>query len=405
MTLASPLPAAPDDARRARLALAFRLSLVYAAVSLPIGIWLPFWPLFLKTRGFDAHGIATALALASLLRVVCSPLFASVADRTSARKRMIVLLLASSALVFALCGIVHALLVLFVLAPLVQGLYTSSFPLTEAVTLRETHEAGLEYGRVRLWGSFAFILANIAGGIVVSRAGGSIVVWLLVATTTGAVLATMLLPPDPPPPATMPSAKTHFTEALALLRNHKFLLFLLAASLAQAGHATYYGFATLNWRAQGYDGVLIGGLWAIGVVAEITLFWHAGAIVKRLTPERLLAIAGLAGVLRWGAMSLQPALYLVVPLQALHALTFGAAHLGAMRFIMQNVAPGLSATAQSLYAGVSLGLLVSLATAISGPLYAHFGPGAYVASALIGLASAAGAWWLARPAGAANAVA
>ncbi len=174
----------------------------------------------------------------------------------------------------------------------------------------------------------------------------------------------------------------------------------MSASLAQAAHATYYGFATLNWRAQGYGGSLIGGLWAIGVVAEITLFWHAGAIVKRLTPERLLAIAGLAAALRWGAMSLQPALYLVVPLQALHALTFGAAHLGAMRFIMQNVAPGLSATAQSLYGGVSLGLIFGLAAAATGPLYARFGAGAYVASALIGLACVAGAFWLARSASA-----
>lgn len=405
MNLASLLVPARDGARRARLGVAFRLSFFYAAISLPIGVWLPFWPLFLKTRGFDAQGIATVLAAASLLRVVFSPLFASIADRAGARKRMIVILLASSSLIYVLCGAMYAIAALFVLSPLVQGIYASTLPLAEAVTLRETHEAGLEYGRVRLWGSIAFMVANIGGGMVVSHAGGEIVVWLLVAATGGSVLAALLLPADPPPPPAPASAKTHFTEALALLRNRRFVVFLLAASLAQAAHATYYGFATLNWHAQGYGATLIGGLWAIGVVAEISLFWYAGAIVKRVTPERLLAIAGAAAVLRWSAMSLQPPLYLIVPLQMLHALTFGATHLSAMRFVMQNVAPGLAATAQSLYAGVSLGIIVSLAVAASGPLYAHFGAGAFVASALIGLASVASALWLARGAGAPKAVA
>jgi PPP family 3-phenylpropionic acid transporter len=185
---------------------------------------------------------------------------------------------------------------------------------------------------------------------------------------------------------------------LALLRNRRFLVFLLSASLAQSAHATYYAFATLNWRAQHFDATLIGLLWAVGVVAEIVLFWNAGTIVKRLRPERLLAIAGVASILRWSVMSLEPPLYAVFALQTLHALTFGAAHLGAMRYIMQNVAPGLAATAQSLYAGVSLGLIFSLASAASGPLYARFGAGAYVASAAIGLACVAGALWLSRSA-------
>jgi PPP family 3-phenylpropionic acid transporter len=398
MTLASPLPASPEGARRARLGLTFRLALFYGALSAPIGIWLPFWPLFLKTRGFDAHGIALVLAFGALLRVVSSPLFASIADRTGARRHIILLLLCSAALIYALCGVVPGILALFILGPLVQGLHSSTLPLAEAITLRATHEAGLEYGRVRLWGSIAFILANIAGGAVVAEAGGPIVVWLLVGTTASALGAVMLMPPDPPPPETVPTAKTHFTEMLALMRNRRFLLFLLSASLAQSAHATYYGFATLSWRAQHFGGTLIGGLWAVGVVAEILLFWNAGAIVRRLTPERLLALAGFASVVRWLAMSLQPPLYFVFPLQALHALTFGAAHLGAMRYIMQNVAPGLSATAQSLYAGVSLGLIFSLASAASGPLYARFGAGAYVASAAIGLASILGAWALARSA-------
>ena len=63
-----------------------------------------------------------------------------------------------------------------------------------------------------------------------------------------------------------------------------------------------------------------------------------------------------AAVLRWTVMGFDPPLVLLVPLQTLHGLTYGAAHLGAIQFMAQAVPPAHRlAPAQSLYALVGGG--------------------------------------------------
>jgi PPP family 3-phenylpropionic acid transporter len=157
-----------------------------------------------------------------------------------------------------------------------------------------------------------------------------------------------------------------------------------AASLIQASHAVYYGFSALDWQAAGLDAGAIGALWALAVVAEIALFAISGRLP--LTPTTLLMLGAAGAVVRWSAMAFDPPPALLVPLQCLHALSFGATHLGALGFVARAAPAELGATAQG-YLAVALGLVMAAAMGLSGVLYAHFGGLAYGAMAL---AAAAG---------------
>jgi PPP family 3-phenylpropionic acid transporter len=172
------------------------------------------------------------------------------------------------------------------------------------------------------------------------------------------------------------------------LRNPVFVLFLAATGLLQASHAVYYGFATLHWRAAGLDEAVIGALWAEGVVAEILLFVASGAFVRRLGPQGLLLLAAVGGMVRWTATAYSTGLGVLFAAQTLHALTFAAAHLAAMHFIARAAPPELSATAQTVYAAVGMGIVFGAAMWAAGGLYAAFGGGAFLAMA--GLSTAGG---------------
>ena len=63
--------------------------------------------------------------------------------------------------------------------------------------------------------------------------------------------------------------------------------------------------------------------------------------------------------------------------QCLHALTFGAMHLGAMVFIARTVPAGSSNTAQALFAALTNGLGLGAGLLFAGLLYAAWGAGAY----------------------------
>jgi PPP family 3-phenylpropionic acid transporter len=127
---------------------------------------------------------------------------------------------------------------------------------------------------------------------------------------------------------------------------------------------------------------VIGGLWAEGVVAEILLFSVSGFFVARFGPIGLLALAGFSGIARWAVLAQSTELAALLSVQVLHAITFGAVHLGAMHFVARNAPPGLSATAQGIYASAS-GLAMGLAMIGAGGLFAAFQGNAFFAMAAI----------------------
>lgn len=87
---------------------------------------------------------------------------------------------------------------------------------------------------------------------------------------------------------------------------------------------------------------------------------------------------------------------MLFPVQILHALTFGAAHLGAVHFISQAIPDEVSGTAQGLYAAFAAGIVMGAALLVSGPLYGMLGKYAYLVMAGVALVSLAGSVLLSR---------
>jgi PPP family 3-phenylpropionic acid transporter len=175
-----------------------------------------------------------------------------------------------------------------------------------------------------------------------------------------------------------------------LATDRRFWLFTAAAAALQSSHQLYYGFGSLYWRTLGFSDATIGALWAEGVVAEIVLFWQGGRLAARLGPLGLMALGGGAGIVRWSLAGVAPGLGPAALLQVLHALTFGASHLGAMYFMARTVPPAAAASAQSLYAGLSTGIGSGLVMLAAGRLYAAFGGEAYLFMAMLSAAGLAG---------------
>src|SRR5262249_34880966 len=135
-----------------------------------------------------------------------------------------------------------------------------------------------------------------------------------------------------------------------------------------------------EWTAKGFSGSVIGALWALGVAAEIVLFLLSARLPSALGPRMLLLIGAAGAVVRWGAMALDPPLIVLLPVQCLHALSFGASFLGAVQFLARTAPDGEAATAQAYFSTLQ-GIVMAAATGISGVLYGNFGALAYAAMA------------------------
>jgi MFS transporter, PPP family, 3-phenylpropionic acid transporter len=376
---------------------ALRLGFFYAAFFLFGGIQLPFFPLWLEARGLDARSIGLIIAAPTLVRIVATPIITHQADRRRALKTTLVTASIAATLAMCIVGLVHgamAILVTFVTAAVA---FSPMLSLTDAYALHGLGVRGLAYGPVRLWGSVAFIAGNVGAGFVLGWLAPGQLIWLLVAALAVSVAAAIVLKPVEAGGKPVEAAPAPAPLPKTLIRNRAFLAVALAAGMVQSSHAVYYGFSTLHWRSEGYDGTLIGVLWGIGVLAEVVLFAVSARLPKALHPTALLVIGGLGAIMRWTAMAFDPPAALLPLLQLLHACSFGAAHLGAMGFLSRAVPRELGATAQG-FVSTWTGIVSASATAISGMVYAASGSRAYfvmAAMALVGVLSAlyAGRCW------------
>jgi PPP family 3-phenylpropionic acid transporter len=88
-------------------------------------------------------------------------------------------------------------------------------------------------------------------------------------------------------------------------------------------------------------------------------------------------------VVRWTLTAHVTSLPAFIALQPLHALSFAAAHLGAMHYIAHSVPRQQAGAAQSFYTAGVGGLGLGLASLVSGWLYGTWGGEAYLAMAAI----------------------
>ncbi|MCE9651237.1 MAG: MFS transporter [Parvibaculum sp.] len=342
------------------------------------GIHVVFFTAWLASVGFTPYSTGLLLASMGVLRVFTGPVLGVAADAFHARRLFLIVLMGVAGLCYvgyaAFSG--PAFVVAFSL--IASAAFSAIGALIEGVTLRAATMRGFDYGRVRLWGSLAFVAMNFFGGAVVAAAGIESFLPILIGSAFFALCGGFVLPREELP-AVRASARSVGRDALALARQPLFMLMTAATGIAQASHTFYYSFGTLNWQSLHYDARLIGLLWALGVIAEIVLLMFSGRVVARIGAVNLMMLGAAAGIVRWTIVALSPPLWLLIPIQFLHAGTFCAVHLGSMHFILRATPPHLIGTAQSIYAAVTIGVFFSIGQYGSGVLFGAHGSLGYLA--------------------------
>jgi PPP family 3-phenylpropionic acid transporter len=370
-----------------------RMTLVMSLLFCAFGVAMPFLPRWLEeTRGLSGLEIALVLSVAQMTRIIIGPLLATWADGFSDRgapiKWLAIATLFFHAMFFLADGFVQLMVLAFAAGVTAQAIV----PLVEGGTLRASlRPGGLPYGPCRAVGSGVFILGTVAGGLIVGAAGViTTPAMLLTAFALMTAAAWLGLMPDPAPPK---AAEMGFIGrlrlGLSLLRNPRFAMALGASGMIQASHAFFYNFTAIVWRDQGVADGLIGVLIATGVLAEITLLAFLPRVERRFEPDLLIAIGAIAAIIRWTAFAFEPSLAWLWPLQTLHALSFAATHVGALRMIQRESPEEVSGIAQTLYAALAAGLFMGLSALMSGALHDAVGPLGYLAMAglaVVGLA-------------------
>ncbi len=381
----------PRGAALSDTSVGIRLSLFYIFFFANAGIYMPFWPVWLESRGMGPVEISLLFAIGRFARVISSPAIAYVVDRRGDRRTPLLVLSGVTTLIFILYLYCESFWQFAFVAFVVGVSWGTVMPLGDSLAIVNTQHRAIQYGRVRLWGSISFILATVAGGKMLELLPESAIFWTLMISFAG-LCAVCIFAPD----TRVAASPIRLSGIWRLFIHPLFALFMLSSALLQTSHLVVYIFGTLHWRAAGIGDFTIGFLWAIGVIAEVALFAVGGKLIRRFGLSWFFIGAALAGLVRWTALAYSTSLPVLFVVQILHGVTFGAAHLAAMAFIAAAIPARLSATAQSLHGAVALSVASGLVAPFLGPLYAEYGAGAFHAMTVLSLAGGVAAFVLSR---------
>lgn len=351
---------------------AWRATATVSAYYALFGAFIPWLSRWMETvAGFSGETIGLVFTVSTLARIVIGPLTSAWADGRRDRRMPIIALGVITLLAF-LALIPRGLqakdfALLFVTQVSVWGLIA----FLEAALFRLTGKSeGPAYGFARGLASFAFILGNFGVGLLIDWFdAGAILAWMI-GTTALMLVSASQMTPEPQQRVEGVPFSARLAEGLAMLKRPEFFLLAFAAGIIQGAHQYYYIFSNLIWRdAQGFSGFTIGSLQALGVFAEVLFLMFVAARMERISPAMLILLGGLASVVRWVGLSIEPGLMLLVPLQVLHALTFAFTFLGTMRGIQLLWGDDRGPTAQMIYQSLANAPATAAASYLAGRLY------------------------------------
>ena len=347
----------------------WRLSAYYFTYFAFVGVFSPYFGLYLQSLSFSAWEIGLLMSQMQLMRLFGPYLWGVLADRSGQRLRIVRLTSLATLLAFSAIFFLSSFAALMLAIAAVALFWTAALPLIETLTFDHLREDTARYSRIRLWGSVGFIFAVMLAGVALDHLPLISMIWLSVAMLLTIVFSSWQLPEAPV--AHLPEEPAPLGE---ILRQPRVFALLAASFTMAAAHAALNIFYTIFLADHGYSKATVGSLFSLGVVAEIAVFFLMSQAMRRYSLRTILIVSFGASVLRfatigWGVDFLG----VLVLTQVMHGLTFGAFHAAAISAINRWFPGATRARGQALYSSLAFGGGGLLGGVISGWTWDHFG--------------------------------
>ena len=367
----------------------WRLSGFYFLFFVTVGIYMPYWSLYLKSINFNAEQIGILSAIVVGTKIFSTYLWGWVVDHTGQRMRIIQIASLFSALTFVAALFVEDFWVLVFIMFLFSIFWSASLPQVEAATLSHLGESSHTYTVIRLWGSIGFIIIVWSLGIVFESLSISFVPLILLISMVLVWILTLSIPEIPP------EHHDDSTESLKeILRKPNVIALLLVCFLILASHGPYYTFYSIYLEDHGYSRSFIGQMWALGVIAEVVLFLFMHRLVAVFGLRKLLLLSLFSAGVRWLLIAFfVDKLALLGFAQILHAATFGICHAVAIQYVHKHFTGKLQGRGQGLYSSVSFGAGFAIGSLLTGYTWDTLGASAcFIAASIAAFVAMIIAW-------------
>ena len=326
----------------------------------------------LQFSGTQAGTVFGTAALASLL----SPLFVGlVADRFFATERvMATLYLAAAVCMFLVTRVtsfaaVYALMLAFCL------LYFPTIALTNSIAMRNVRDPGRDFPAIRTMGTIGWIaITNVVGWMCV-EADAMQFVFGATGCVVMAIYSLLALPHTPPPAKGQKASIGTLLglDALTLLKQRDFAVFLIASVLACIPLTFYYSFTNAYLNEVGVENAA--NKMSLGQASEVIMLLLM-PVFFRVWSVRTILLLGLSSwAIRYVLLAYgnpQDGMWMFYLAILLHGVCFDFFFVTGFLYTNQIAPPELRSTAQGLITLATYGLGMLIGSLLSGGVLDYF---------------------------------
>lgn len=330
----------------------FNLSRFYFIYYFFVGLFVPYWGLYLTFKSFTPIEIGFLLSFFQLSRIFAPNLWGWIADHTEKRSLWIRLTAFIGFVGFIGIFWADSFIEIFVIMMAMSVFTSSTLPLAESLTLSHLATTNGHYSKIRAWGSFGFIMAALSFGFILDSLGMHYLLIVLCITQFLIFIFSYGVPEKP-----YHRKKLTQNSFIKILKKPEVFSLLLACALMVTSHGLLYNFYSIYMNDQGYSNSIIGFLWALGVICEIFIFFLMPKITRYLNFKQILLISLFIAVVRFYLIgSFADCLLIILIAQMMHAFTFGSFHVASIEMINQFFSGKNHAKGQALYNSITYGV-------------------------------------------------
>lgn len=341
------------------------------------GAWYPDYGAYLGRAvekgglGFNNDQIGWIYALLPVGCMIAPIIGGQLADRYIATEKLLGLLhLLGGVTLLILAGLTNYQTLLPAML-LWAMLYAPTLALTNSICFHHMPEAEKDFGLVRVWGTIGWIVVGLMLTVIfreffpglLSGLGGADSMWLGGFISLALGVYCFFLPHTPP--AGKGSNPLAFLEAIRMLRDPQFALFIVISFIVATELMFYFVFTAPFLEV---SGIAVGQApkWmTIAQAAEIGTMFALPWMLSKWGVRKTMAIGILAWPIRYAVFALGQPLWLVVAALSLHGLCYVCFFTVAYIYVNQVAEPHMRASAQGLITFVTLGVGMALGSKFS----------------------------------------